>query len=209
VLGRAVADASLEAVDPLISPDELRAFRLVPDATLSRSEEAKIYRVMEAVADRWEQIRSAVPMQMIHADYYPSNVLADRRKLTGIIDFELSLIGPRVLDVAIGLWTFGAETGAYTWPAIDAFAGGYASILPLSDAEIGAIPDLIALREAGSLVHWSARYALGLIDQRGFAWRIERLHEVHAMMQETGPDLVERVHGIVQGTRIAAEHPAG
>jgi homoserine kinase type II len=201
ILDRALAEESIEAVDPLIAPGELRDVRISPDAAFSQVELAETYRTMEAIADRWEHNSSLFPHQAIHADYYPANILAHQGQLTGIIDFELSLSGPRILDLAIGLWTFAGEIGSFNWQAVDVFTKGYAQISPPAAQEIAAIPDLIAFREAGSLAHWSKRYAKGLIEEGKFQWRIERLKQVHSTMEQTGQMLVDRVSSAVQDVR--------
>jgi len=200
ILNQAAASKEIEAVDPLITPDQLRAFRIDPDSGCSRSELAETSSVMTVIADQWAEDHSRFPDQMIHADFYPSNVLAHEGKLTGIIDFELSLSGPRALDLAIGLWTFAGEAGTFNWAAVESFASGYFANLPVSEAEIAAIPRLILLREAGSLVHWTKRFERGLIEEGAYRWRIERLHDVHSTMEQTGEELVRRVRSALHAT---------
>jgi Ser/Thr protein kinase RdoA (MazF antagonist) len=99
--------------------------------------------------------------QVIHNDVNPHNVLIDpvSGAVSGLIDLGDAVAAPMVNDVAIA--------AAYQVDALDQpFAGscsliaGYHRVLPLTDAEIAVIPQLVAARLAMALTitAWRARY---------------------------------------------------
>jgi len=135
---------------------------------------------------------AGLPHQIIHADFYPSNVLMRGNQVSGILDFEFASPGPRAMDVAIGLAAFGIST----WRAIidlriaEAFVTGYQRRIPLTSVEIEALPDLLRLREATSLVHWIGRHDQGLATEHDILWRMDRLLDLDQWMIENGDNLV-------------------
>jgi len=135
---------------------------------------------------------AGLPHQIIHADFYPSNVLMRGNQVSGILDFEFASPGPRAMDVAIGLAAFGIST----WRAIkdlrivEAFVTGYQRRIPLTSVEIEALPDLLRLREATSLVHWIGRHDQGLATEHDILWRVDRLLDLDQWMIENGDNLV-------------------
>lgn len=85
---------------------------------------------------------------MIHGDVIPSNVLFANSGLT-VIDFDLCGYGWRMYDVASFLneaafWEMGSA-------AEEAFLEGYASVLPLSEADRAMIPVMGAVRSIWAL----------------------------------------------------------
>lgn len=131
--------------------------------TERRERVARIFEVVQPVRD--------LPRNIIHADFWPTNVLMVGDKVTGILDFETVGPGYRAMDLAIGLWSFGQGDQA----AADAFRRGYVARLSLTDAEQDAVPDLQLLREATSLVHWYGRHLEGLTTAADINTRIDRL----------------------------------
>ena len=76
-----------------------------------------------------EQRYAALPRQVIHGDYDPSNTLYEGDRLTAILDFEFALPDARAMDLAAGLhWTLRPEQATLDWPAAEAVMGGYASV---------------------------------------------------------------------------------
>src|SRR5262249_1767423 len=67
---------------------------------LEKSPEPRWIKAGDALADALARSapRDAV-IGIVHGDYQPGNVLYEDGKLTGIIDWELSGIGPQMLDV--------------------------------------------------------------------------------------------------------------
>lgn len=142
------------------------------------------------------------PLQTIHCDFFPANVLVDAGKVSGILDFEFVARGPRVQDLAIGLWTFGSSAdSSFNWSVVEAFAAGYATRHRLDRDELAAIPEFILLREAISLVHWADRYRQGMITWDNLVDRLEQLVRVHTLVASSAGELVQRVTRAVSGRR--------
>lgn len=81
-------------------------------------------------------------------------------QVTGILDLEFACPAYRAMDLATGLWSFGPDERA-----TEAFRRGYLAVLPLTDAELNALPDLQRLREATGLVHRVGRHLDGHTPQ--------------------------------------------
>lgn len=119
--------------------------------------------VMAAMQERWRGVTSGWPTQIIHSDFYPTNVLMDSGRVTGILDFEFAGSGYRAMDFAIGLVAFGVRNWEddRPWLVLESFARGYLGRTPLADAELAATPMLVLMRELTSFVHWLGRMQLG------------------------------------------------
>ena len=85
-----------------------------------------------------------LPGGAIHADYFTDNVLMnDDGEVTGVIDYYYACTDVFAYDLAIALNAWGFTPGGQPLPAMmRAFAGAYAAIRPLSDAEVAALPVL-------------------------------------------------------------------
>lgn len=151
--------------------------------------------ILPAVQSRWSSVTAGWPLTWIHADFYPSNVLQQAHRVTGIVDFEFSGAGYRAMDFAIGIYAF-----AFGLPSknelIDRFGTAYLERMALSEEEIAAISLMILIREATSLVHWIGRGRQGLTDRTGAAERARRLVTLAGVLDRTGADVVTRLQGI-------------
>ncbi|MFI7061591.1 phosphotransferase enzyme family protein [Kribbella sp. NPDC050124] len=150
--------------------DLTKVHRRVPDpAALIASlggavRRERVQRIFAAV-----QPKRDLPRSIIHADFFPTNVLMDGSRVMAILDFEVAGPAYRALDLAIGMVAFGRA---------DAFRRGYLARLPLTDAEQRAVPELQLLREATSLVHWYGRHLEGLTTAADISARVDRLLEL-------------------------------
>lgn len=90
---------------------------------------------------QWPQL--GLPQGVIHADLFPDNVLFERKKLTGIIDFYFSATDYFAYDLAICLnaWCFDAD-GKLNPEKATALQAAYELVRPLSAAERKALPFL-------------------------------------------------------------------
>lgn len=180
---------NLATVHPLV-PEPERALReAIGDDTLAEKATA----ILTSTEARWRNVTSSWPLTWIHWDFYPANVLLLSHRVTGVVDFEFAGAGHRAMDVAIGLYAFALERGD-SGILVDRFASGYLGRMELSPEEIEAIPLLILMREATSLVHWTGRYYQGLTTSanlEGRAWKLVRLA---GFVDQNGAGLVERLH---------------
>jgi hydroxylysine kinase len=90
----------------------------------------------------------SVRAQVIHNDYHLYNVLVDpldHARITGIIDFGDMLHAPLVGEVATAAaFQMTGNSDPFEGPA--QFVGAYHARLPLTDAELDILPDLMATR---------------------------------------------------------------
>jgi len=186
---RAVGD--LTQVHPLVR-EPARAIReAINDAGLARETTA----ILTAAQLRATAVTAGWSLTWIHWDFYPSNVLMQAGRITGIVDFEFAGAGYRVMDVAIGLYAF-AFGQPDMWTLFERFAAGYLGRFPLAGEEIEAIPTLLVIREATSLVHWTGRSLQGLPDRMGVSQRARRLVELAHFLEGRGTDLVMQLHEV-------------
>lgn len=173
-------------------PDTPAAIAQLPLVTGKREHLDVVFHDLVALAPR---LYRRIPQQIIHGDYFPSNVLVEGNAVSGILDFEFTSPGPRAMDFAIGLWAFGVSRWRTSddWPLVETFAAGYQRQITLNVAEIRAIPTLIRLREATSLIHWIGRFRQGLTTEPGIVSRTDRLLEVDDWMRVRGDELVRRI----------------
>lgn len=138
------------------------------------------------------ELAAGWPTQLIHADYYPANVLVRADSVSGVLDFEYAGRGHRAMDLAIGLAAFGTKRwdDDWSWPVCAAFASAYLRHWPLARTELDAIPMLMLTREATSLVHWLGRHARGLSDRADIEDRGRRFLAVHWWLENNEERLV-------------------
>jgi Ser/Thr protein kinase RdoA (MazF antagonist) len=130
---------------------------------------------------------STLPSQVIHSDFNSANLIVEPAKpesVIGVIDFADVIRSARVIDpaVAVAYQSFGQQDPAQV--AAD-FVGAYHQIAPLTEAEMGLMPDLITARLVQSLAigAWRAELHPGnrdyILSDADPAWRaIQRLDEV-------------------------------
>lgn len=110
----------------------------------------------------------ALPRQVIHGDFVPSQTLHAGDRLTGIVDFEFAGPDARAMDVASALYfSLRVWTGDDPWPRGAAFGRGYGQAGRLTDAELAALPWLMRLRNAVSKIFWLGKsLADGRVGER-------------------------------------------
>lgn len=161
-------DRALEGIDlpppayPAASGDFLRHHAAVPDPAavpsslpLSPEEQRTLARAFADLQERTPALDAMLPRQIVHRDLDPGNVLVQNGRVTAILDFEFARPDVRALDLAV------AHIG-FAWPRWDdpvaqnrlqALAAGYLEVLPLTPAEVAALPDMMRRYRAGSLIH--------------------------------------------------------
>ncbi len=186
------------------SPDNRLARNLIEAAgqlPLISEKRQALRGILSELIELAPRLYPELPHQIIHADFYPSNVLMRGSQVSGILDFEFASPGPRAMDVAIGLGAFGISRwrSHNDWPLVRAFAAGYQRRVALIPAEIEALPDLLRLREATSLFHWIGRYGQGLTTEHDILRRVDRLLDLNQWMFENGDSLVGSARRVAQG----------
>jgi Ser/Thr protein kinase RdoA (MazF antagonist) len=154
-----------------------------------------IAEVLDRTDEQWSRVTAGWPVQLVHADYFPPNVLVVNGDVTGVIDFEFAGNGFRAMDFAIGLIAFGTEWWEFrtSWELLEAFASGYLAVNPLSPEERAEVPALILMREASSYTHWLGRLARGMIAPEEIQARGRRLLDLDRWLSAYGDDLITRL----------------
>lgn len=98
--------------------------------------------------------------QVIYNDLNPSNVLVDSEdtgKLAGVIDFGDMVHSPLVVDVAVAAAYICCDAEDPLAGVVE-FLSAYTGVVPLEDAEIAILFDLILMRHVMTVVirHWRA-----------------------------------------------------
>ena len=119
--------------------------------------------LVAAALDRFEDgpavALAALPMQVIHNDLNPHNVLADDDgALAGVIDFGDMVRAPLLQEVATAC-AYLVRPGGSPLAGPAAFLCGYRRVLSLPEAQATLLPVLIATRMAVTILvtHWRAR----------------------------------------------------
>lgn len=147
--------------------------------------------------DRFERRLSQEPggfrAQVIHNDLNPHNLLVNPSspdEFTGVIDFGDMVLAPRVNEVAVAsaylLTASPAPLGT-----VPQFVAAYHSLAPLSREELAALPQLIALRHAITILitNWrAAKYP----DNRNYILRNQ--HHAVAGLRKLASLPEEAVH---------------
>ncbi|HWV25238.1 MAG TPA: phosphotransferase [Thermomicrobiales bacterium] len=182
VLDEALAQVSLDPSIVLPNAfDDLSSIHIrVPrpfDAVGKLTGTDQVAHLMSATEDRWHRVTVDWRSQLIHGDFYPSNTLVSSGEVSGILDFEFSGLGFRVMDFAVGLAAFSTKDWERdcAWDALTAFASGYLERTPFTETELAAIPTMMLKRETTSLVHWLGRLEEGLTTLDDMHSRIARL----------------------------------
>lgn len=158
--------ADLDHVHPLIpAPDRLTPADLGLPETAHTADDLAWWRGEVAALRAWAAAHyAALPYQVVHGDFDPSNTLVEGDRLTAILDFEFAMPDARAIDLASGLM-FSLRTwdNSDPWPAAYAFCRGYRTWTTPTPAEVAALPWLMRLRNAVSTVWWLGR---GLAERR-------------------------------------------
>ena len=117
-------------------------------------------RALDGLTARLGELRG-LRAQAIHGDCHPRNLLLDEtgEHCVGILDFGDMIHGPLVLEPAVAMAEFLAE-GTAGCALIAEILAGYATVQPLTGADVELLYELITARLAtGLLIHaWRSRH---------------------------------------------------
>lgn len=101
---------------------------------------ALIEKELAFLSANWPQ---TLPKGIIHADYFPDNVLFVNKQVSGIIDFYFACNDAFIYDLAVALnaWCFEID-GSYNVTKGQALFSGYQAVRRLERAELDALPIL-------------------------------------------------------------------
>jgi Ser/Thr protein kinase RdoA (MazF antagonist) len=153
-------------------PDLLAALERLP---VERDRTRKLQNILASVLEGIPDLYASLPQQLLHLDYDPANIFMEDRRVTAVFDFEFAGIDLRVMELCVALswWPVNLMGTGKEWEVIDAFASAYVGGCPLSEEELCAIPEVLRLRDAGSLVHRLERYFAGLETDVAIQRRVE------------------------------------
>lgn len=150
--------------------DPLAAVERLP---LTPEEISRLRTHLAQIMEEIPALQQQLPLQLVHRDCDVSNTLMDGERVTAIIDFEFVGYDMRVLDLAVALnwWPLQWMGTGQEWPIIDALGYTYMLHNPLTEAELHALPAVIRLRDACSLVHRIGRYLSDEVSDEGIQKR--------------------------------------
>lgn len=140
--------------DPLTVPQMLR---------LGLEEQTRFGQLLKAALEAAPHLYETLPIQTIHADYIASNILVERDRVIGILDFEFATRDLRLLDYLSSLDQF----ASFPWKEerfhdiVRAFSKGYQVCSALTSAEMEAAMAVWNLQRASSLIYWTGRLMEG------------------------------------------------
>ncbi len=143
---------------PVIDP--LAAVERLP---VERDKARQLQGILASVIEGVPDLYACLPQQLLHLDYDPANIFMQDQRVTAVFDFEFAGIDLRVMELCVALswWPVNLMGTGKEWEMMDAFAAAYTADFPLDKEELHAIPDVLRLRDAGSLVHRMGRYFAG------------------------------------------------
>lgn len=142
-----------------LQPSIENGMRAIPQAV--GSSDPTLTGLLEFLADTYRYAAEKVeelglstwPKQYVHADWHPGNMLFRDNHVVAVIDYDSARQLPRIIDVANGALQFsiiGGDEDVSKWPdyldesRFKRFVRGYDEVMLLSEAEVRAMPWLMA-----------------------------------------------------------------
>ncbi len=163
-LARALADFSHPAADHEIVWDIRQSPKLAPltahvcDPTLR----ARVDTIFARFRDEIGPSEAGFRRQVVHNDFNPFNLLVDpddTDRLTGILDFGDLVSTPAIYDLAVAC-AYQIAPDGHPLRNVSALVSAYHAVYPLPTAEVDALFDLIAVRQAMTIAITEWRAAL-------------------------------------------------
>jgi homoserine kinase type II len=168
----------LDRVHPLV-PDPGAAFEQLP---VEHEQIEQLRLILALTEQQIPPLYHKLPLQYLHRDYGPSNILVEGQEVSAILDFEFAGRDMRALDLCIALswWPFFLFDSGQEWPLIDAFANDYLALYPLHEEELQALPALFRMRDIASFIYRLGRYLAGREKPERIQNRVQ-----HSLWRET------------------------
>jgi homoserine kinase type II len=166
------------------APEIAELVQALRDAGLPPARVRRLEVAARHVFPRPPEVADDLPAQVVHGDLGASNALVDERtgEVTGVLDFEMAGPDARVQDLLVGLLLSGALAGPGWTRRTAALIRGHAAVLPLDQAEIRAVPDLLVLRCVGSVFWRAGRWRRSQASLSDVADRVAVLESVEAWL---------------------------
>jgi hydroxylysine kinase len=145
-LSSALCGVDHPAADRILPWDLVQVPGLAP-----YTDDPELSEMIARFAEEVSPVLARLPRQVIHNDFHPGNVLADRGAISGVLDFGDIVRAPRVCDVGIALGYLIPEEGEVD-AVVAAFVAGFEELVPLTDEERSILPGLVVGREVQRLV---------------------------------------------------------
>ncbi|MCB0094497.1 MAG: phosphotransferase [Caldilineaceae bacterium] len=169
----ALTPAGLPPMAPPLAPAEI-------DALLSHWR-AELIAIKQWTASQY----AALPVQVIHGDFTPGNMLIVGKRVAAILDFDFAIPDARAVDVAAGLYyVMSVWENPEPWPVAAAFCQGYSRHVQLTHAEIAALPWLMRLRNAVSAIYRLGKHVAA--NQPLPTWRLRAMLEFTDWLDKYG-----------------------
>lgn len=170
------------ALAPLVAPPGAPALprpaavaRALAAAPLDPDRRGTLGELLVRASARAAALPPALPRQIVHRDFDPSNVLLIGGQVGAVLDFEFAAVDLRVVDLALALHScVRLGTGG---DATDAavFVAGYAAVAPLTAAECRVLPTALLLGRMAAFLHRLRHARHGLAGAAALAQRLDAL----------------------------------
>jgi Ser/Thr protein kinase RdoA (MazF antagonist) len=113
----------------------------------------EIEKIWDDIEQEINPVHAELPMQLIHRDLHPANMLFEQDQVTGFIDFEIVVRGPRIFDVcycgtSLLVSGFPDTEKMQAWPALfHSLLKGYQAVCALHHSELQALHGTLAAIE--------------------------------------------------------------
>lgn len=144
------------------------------------------------------------PMQIVHGDWHPGNMLFRDRLVAAVIDYDTARLQQRVIDLANGALQFsiiGGGENPLDWPAqldlerFRRFLTGYDAVNVITTDELRAIPFLmceamiaeaaIPIAQTGVFGRFDGAAFLTMIRKK-IQWIFDHVNELAGILSESG-----------------------
>jgi Ser/Thr protein kinase RdoA (MazF antagonist) len=200
-----LGDDGMEGSDPTAklipeNPEQLR--RLFDGAHLNDELAYVAEWHAGVVGTPWRERVDALPVSWVHGDYHGRNMVFRGDEMAGLFDFDDVARGPRIFDIAKGVYAFSrqrrpdAQPQDLAWTLqgggplalradyLSAFLDAFETRSPLTEAEREALPFVSVLMWAPDAAFYESR-----LEDEGMEMLKQRLHRDVRMMRGVASEM--------------------